>query len=231
MRGLGTNRRKCSRNSAAGRADGEENATWGYTRIQGALKNFLASGRPLDDCPDLEGAGSYRRRRTPDFVANVSASALGGHRRADFFTTEVWTWRGLVTYYTVFVIDLTSRRVQILSFPGEALESAHALRSASSVLAALAKRMPSIALRKRAAELLDVALAEMRWVTPRHFPHREHPPPAHQADATFPVPPARCRVWSVSPHRLCRMDAPSSHVATAYSPVCSRQSCSPSGRP
>src|SRR5262245_42962261 len=33
---------------------------------------------------------------------------------ADFFTTEVWTWRGLVTYYTVFVIDLASRRVGIL---------------------------------------------------------------------------------------------------------------------
>jgi len=33
---------------------------------------------------------------------------------ADFFATEVWTWRGLVTYYTVFVIDLASRRVQIL---------------------------------------------------------------------------------------------------------------------
>jgi hypothetical protein len=33
---------------------------------------------------------------------------------ADLFTTEVWTWRGLVTYYTVFVIDLASRRVQIL---------------------------------------------------------------------------------------------------------------------
>jgi hypothetical protein len=33
---------------------------------------------------------------------------------ADFFTTEVWTWRGLVTYFTVFVIDLASRRVQIL---------------------------------------------------------------------------------------------------------------------
>jgi len=32
----------------------------------------------------------------------------------DFFSTEVWTWRGLVTYYTVFVIDLASRRVQIL---------------------------------------------------------------------------------------------------------------------
>jgi len=26
----------------------------------------------------------------------------------------VWTWRGLVTFYTVFVIDLASRRVQIV---------------------------------------------------------------------------------------------------------------------
>ena len=43
---------------------------------------------------------------------------------------------------------------------GEALES-YALRSASSVLAALAKRMPSIAHRKKAAEILDVALADI----------------------------------------------------------------------
>jgi hypothetical protein len=33
---------------------------------------------------------------------------------ADFFTTDVWTWRGLVTYYTLFVIDLASRRVDIV---------------------------------------------------------------------------------------------------------------------
>ena len=33
---------------------------------------------------------------------------------ADFFKTEVWTWHGLVTFYTVFVIELASRRVQIL---------------------------------------------------------------------------------------------------------------------
>src|SRR5262249_5084301 len=30
------------------------------------------------------------------------------------FTTEVWTWRGLVTFYTVFVIDLATRRVEVL---------------------------------------------------------------------------------------------------------------------
>ena len=29
----------------------------------------------------------------------------------DFFTTEVWTVRGLVTYYVLFVIDLRTRRV------------------------------------------------------------------------------------------------------------------------
>jgi len=43
---------------------------------------------------------------------------------------------------------------------GEALER-YALRSASSVLAALAKRMPSIAHRKTDAKIVDVALREV----------------------------------------------------------------------
>ena len=43
---------------------------------------------------------------------------------------------------------------------GEALES-YALKSASSVLAALAQRMPSVAHRKRGSEILDVALEEI----------------------------------------------------------------------
>ena len=43
---------------------------------------------------------------------------------------------------------------------GEALES-YALSNASSVLAALARRMPSIAHRKRATDVEDVALAEI----------------------------------------------------------------------
>jgi hypothetical protein len=38
----------------------------------------------------------------------------GALMAADFFTTEVWTVRGLVTYYTLFVIELHSRRVQIV---------------------------------------------------------------------------------------------------------------------
>ena len=43
---------------------------------------------------------------------------------------------------------------------GEALES-YALKSASSVLAALAQRMPSVAHRKRGSEILDVALEKI----------------------------------------------------------------------
>ena len=40
----------------------------------------------------------------------------------DFFTTEVWTVRGLVTYYVLFVIDLRTRRVHFAGAtpnPGE----------------------------------------------------------------------------------------------------------------
>ena len=70
---------------------------------------------PLDHSADPEGGGPAAGPAAPDVVADVLESALGGSiAGADFFTTEVWTWRGLVTYYTVFVIDLASRRVQIL---------------------------------------------------------------------------------------------------------------------
>jgi putative transposase len=33
---------------------------------------------------------------------------------ADFFTREFWTGRGLVTYYAAFVVELQSRRVQLV---------------------------------------------------------------------------------------------------------------------
>jgi len=54
---------------------------------------------------------------------------------ADFFTTEVWTLRGLVTSYTLFVIELHSRRVHLVGStpaPDEAfmLQSARQLTDA-----------------------------------------------------------------------------------------------------
>jgi putative transposase len=44
-------------------------------------------------------------RRNADWSAIVAA---------DFLTTEVWTARGLITYYTAFVIELQTRRVRVL---------------------------------------------------------------------------------------------------------------------
>jgi len=92
----------------------EDNPTWGYTRIVGALKNvghrvsrstiariLKAHGIP----PVPERPTSWQTFLRTHWDAIVSA---------DFFTTEVWTWRGLVTFYTVFVIDLASRRVRIV---------------------------------------------------------------------------------------------------------------------
>ncbi len=37
----------------------------------------------------------------------------GQFAATDFFTTEVWTPKGLVTYYTLFLIDLKTRRVHV----------------------------------------------------------------------------------------------------------------------
>lgn len=53
----------------------------------------------------------------------LPARALAGTRRRRLLTTEVWTGRGLVTYYTVFMIELHSRRVRVggaTPYPDEA---------------------------------------------------------------------------------------------------------------
>jgi hypothetical protein len=40
-------------------------------------------------------------------VADFSEAHWGAIAGADFFTTQVWTWLGLVTYDTVFAIDVS----------------------------------------------------------------------------------------------------------------------------
>ena len=41
----------------------------------------------------------------------------------DFFTVEVLTWRGLVTYYVLFSLHLESRRVSIAGIPDIRMKS------------------------------------------------------------------------------------------------------------
>jgi putative transposase len=92
----------------------EENPTWGYTRVQGALKNLGHRVGRSTIRRILKAAGVPPVPQRPTSWQTFLKAHWGVIAAADFFTTEVWTWRGLVTYYTVFVMDLASRRVHIL---------------------------------------------------------------------------------------------------------------------
>ena len=91
-----------------------ENPTWGYTRIQGAVKNVGHCVGRSTIARRLKAAGVPPVPERPTSWQTFLRAHWGAIAGADFFTTEVWTWRGLVTFYTVFVIDLASRRVQIV---------------------------------------------------------------------------------------------------------------------
>jgi putative transposase len=94
----------------------EENPTWGYRRIQGALANL---GHPIDAITvrnilrrhHLEPA-PQRRQMGMNWTQFLKLhwEVLAA---TDFFTVEVATWHGLVTYYVLFVMDLSTRRVQM----------------------------------------------------------------------------------------------------------------------
>ncbi len=91
-----------------------EEIGWGYTRIQGALQNVGHRVGRSTIRRILKTAGLPPVPQRPTSWQTFLKAHWGAIAGADFFTTEVWTWRGLVTFYTVFVIDLASRRVQIL---------------------------------------------------------------------------------------------------------------------
>jgi transposase InsO family protein len=91
-----------------------ENPTWGYTRIQGALKNVGHRVGRSTIARILKVHGMPPVPARPTSWQTFLRAHWGAIAGADFFTTEVWTWQGLVTYYTLFVIDLASRRVQIV---------------------------------------------------------------------------------------------------------------------
>jgi transposase InsO family protein len=92
----------------------EENPTWGYTRIVGALKNVGHRVSRSSIARILMARGIPPAPERPTSWQTFLQAHWGAIAGADFFTTEVWTWRGLVTHYTVFAIDLASRRVQIV---------------------------------------------------------------------------------------------------------------------
>src|SRR6202007_34347 len=92
-----------------------QNRGWGYDRIVGALANlgYVISDQTVGNILHrhaLPRAPERKRTTTwPDFI-RIHLALLAG---TDFFTAEVLTLRGLVTYYVLFFIHLESRRVDI----------------------------------------------------------------------------------------------------------------------
>src|SRR5213593_2499764 len=91
-----------------------ENPAWGYSRIQGALKNLDHRVARSTVARVLKDKGIPPAPGRPSSWRTFMRAHWGEIAGADFFTTEVWTSRGLVTYYTPFVIDLRSRRVHMV---------------------------------------------------------------------------------------------------------------------
>ena len=90
-----------------------ENPAWGYTRIQGALKNLGHGVARSTVAKVLKANGIPPAPGRPSSWRTFIRAHWGAIAGVDFFTSEVWTPRGLITYYTLFVIDLRSRRVHV----------------------------------------------------------------------------------------------------------------------
>ena len=92
-----------------------ENPNWEYTRILSALSNLsIHFGRGtiqriLKD--HLIEPAPIRRKRIS--WSTFLKAHWRGLAASDFFTVEVWSLKGLMTFYVLFVIDLPTRRISI----------------------------------------------------------------------------------------------------------------------
>jgi transposase InsO family protein len=93
----------------------KENRGWGYDRIAGALAELgydisdqtvgnILKRRGVPPAPDRHKTATWK-----EFIRN-HMSVLWA---TDFFSTEVWTLGGLVTFYVLFLIKLDTREVHL----------------------------------------------------------------------------------------------------------------------
>jgi transposase InsO family protein len=122
----GTAQRRPGRPRTAGEIESlvvrmaEDNRTWGYRRIVGALSNLghrIARGtvanilkkHGIEPAPERERKTTWREflQRHWDLIV-----------AADFFAIEVWTCRGLRRFVVLVFMDLSTRTVQIGGIAG-----------------------------------------------------------------------------------------------------------------
>jgi len=91
----------------------EENPSWGYARIQGALRHLDHRVARSTIAKALKEHGLEPSPDRPMSWATFVRSHAQLIAAADFFVTEAWTVRGLLRHFTLFFVDIATRRVQI----------------------------------------------------------------------------------------------------------------------
>jgi len=93
----------------------KENRSWGYDRIAGALAHlgYEVSDQTVGNILKRRGLPTAPERKKTTTWREFIRSHMDVLVATDFFTTEVWTLGGLVTYYVLFFIKLDTREVHI----------------------------------------------------------------------------------------------------------------------
>src|SRR5262249_1312305 len=93
----------------------QEHRSWGYDRIVGALANLgvTVSDQTVGNILKRHGIPPAPERKTTTTWREFIRTHLDVLVATDFFTAEVWTLGGLVTYYVLFFLHLSSRKVSV----------------------------------------------------------------------------------------------------------------------
>jgi transposase InsO family protein len=93
----------------------QENRTWGYDRITGALTHldYTISDQTVGNILKRHGIPPVPERKKTTTWKEFIRIHMDVLVATDFFTTGVWTWCGLVTYYVLFFIHLGSRQIHV----------------------------------------------------------------------------------------------------------------------
>jgi transposase InsO family protein len=92
-----------------------ENRPWGYDRIVGALANLghTISDQTVGNILKRHGMAPSPERKTTTTWKEFIRTHMDVLVATDFFTAEIWTLGGLVTYYVLFFIRLGTREVHV----------------------------------------------------------------------------------------------------------------------
>ena len=92
-----------------------ENPSWGSDRIVGALANlhYQISASTVDNIRKRNGIAPAPERGKSTTWRQFLKAHWEGLIAADFFTTQVLCSNGLITFYTLLVIELRSRLVHV----------------------------------------------------------------------------------------------------------------------